>query len=292
MTRTLAALSLGLLFGTACAAAPKNVEARETAAPVEPAPDLGSEPIAAVDGFDHSYAGWDGILRSQVNSKGMVNYAALKASPGELASFVASVGSVSAEDVGSWSRDQQVAFYINAYNALTFQAIVDAYPTKSIRDIQPDAWENSRWMVAGRTVSLNWIEHSKLRGHFGEMRVHFVLVCAAKGCPRLPDRAIQPGGLSAQLNAAEKAFFADPSKNRVDAAGGKVYLSRILEWYGDDFVGWKGTPAEPALEGRPAKEAAAIQMLSKYVSDADNAFLAKNTFTVVLNDYDWALNAQ
>lgn len=247
---------------------------------------------ASGDGFDHTHAAWDQILRARVNSKGMVDYAALKKDSAALDAYVGSIAKVTAEEVGSWSRPQQVAFYINAYNALTFRTILDAYPLGSIRDISPDPWENSKWTVAGRTVSLNWIEHTKLRGQFGEARVHFVLVCAAIGCPRLPNRAIVASTLESQLNGATKAFFTDPSKNRIDAAGGKVYLSKIMDWYGDDFVGWSGTPAEPALDGRPAKEASAVRLLAKYASDADKAFLAEGAFTVVFNDYDWALNAQ
>jgi len=256
------------------------------------APSAATAGGSSDSGFDHTHSAWDQILRARVNSKGMVDYAALKKDSAALDGYVTAIANVTAEEVGSWSRDQQVAFYINAYNALTFRTILDAYPLKSIRDISPDPWENSKWTVAGRTVSLNWIEHTKLRGHFGEARVHFVLVCAAIGCPRLPNRAIVPATLESQLNAATKAFFVDPSKNRIDAAGGKVYVSKIMDWYGDDFVGWSGTPSEPALDGRAAKEASAVRVLAKYASDADKAFLAKNAFTVVFNDYDWALNSQ
>jgi hypothetical protein len=261
-------------------------------APLSPGRADASEPIASADGFDHTYARWDGVLRKHVSAKGMVDYAGIKAAPNELDAFLASVAEVSAETVGSWTRDQQVAFYINAYNALTFRTIIEAMPVKSIRDISPDPWENSRWSVAGRKVSLNWIEHSKLRGQFGEARVHFVLVCAAMGCPRLPNRAILPTSLGSQLDAATKAFFVDPAKNRIDADGGKVYVSRIMEWYGDDFVTWKGTPSGPPLAGRADKEAATVRMLGKYANDADKEFLAGNAFTVVFNDYDWALNSQ
>ncbi|MCO4772802.1 MAG: DUF547 domain-containing protein [Deltaproteobacteria bacterium] len=278
MSRLVFALALALLV-TVAPSAPDAIAGESSA-------------VASADGFDHAHAQWDGVLRAHVDGKGMVAYAKLKTDSTALDAYLNEVATVPAEEVGGWSKSRQIAFYINAYNALTFRAILDAYPTKSIRDIKPDAWENSRWTVAGRTVSLNWIEHTKLRGHFGESRVHFVLVCAAIGCPRLPNRAVLSGTLEAQLDAATKAFFVDPAKNRVDAEGGKVYLSRIMEWYGDDFVGWGGTPATPALDGRAAKEAAAVRLLGKFVSDEDQAFLAKNSFTVIFNDYDWALNSQ
>lgn len=254
-------------------------------------PAAASEPVASADGFDHGWSTWDQVLRKHVNGKGQVDYAALKGDA-RLAEVVQAIAEVPAEVVGAWPRDKQVAFYINAYNALTFQTILEAGIPGSIRDIKPDPWEDSRWTVAGRTVSLNWIEHTRLRGQLDEPRVHFVLVCAAVGCPRLPNRAVLSSSLNSQLDAATKAFFTDPAKNRVDAAGGKVYLSKILEWYGDDFVGWSGTPAEPALDGRAAKEAAAVRLMGRYQSEEDRAFLAKNDFTVVWNDYDWALNKQ
>ena len=259
---------------------------------VERSADAVSELIASADGFDHAHAVWDGILRAHVDARGMVDYAALKKDSSQLDAYLAEIAGLPAEEVGGWSRSRQIAFYINAYNAITFRAILDAYPLESIRDIKPDPWENSRWSVAGRTVSLNWIEHTKLRGHFGEARVHFVLVCAAMGCPRLLNRAIVATSLESQLDAATEAFFVDPTKNRVDAEGGKVYLSKIMEWYGEDFVEWKGTPPGPGLGGRSAKEAASVRLLGSFVGESDKAFLAENGFSVVYNEYDWALNSQ
>ncbi len=250
---------------------------------------------ATAAGFDHTYANWDAVLRKHVDARGMVDYATL-ANDERLARFVADIGAVAPEEVGGWSRDQQVAFYINAYNALTFRTVLDALPIASIMDIKQrskdphDPWETARWRVAGRDVSLNWIEHTRLRAGLNEPRVHFVLVCAAKGCPTLPGRAVLPIRLDEQLESFARAFFTDPSKNRADAAGSRIHLSRILEWYGDDFV--PGSPAEPALEGRPAKEAASVRLLARYLPAADVAFIARNEFTVVFNEYDWALNTQ
>jgi hypothetical protein len=281
MSKPLALLGLCALSFVIAAATPSTLPAKE-----------GSDAIASAGGFDHSYALWDGVLRKHVTAKGMVNYKAIQTESEALDIFLAEVAGISAEEVGGWTRERQVAFYINAYNALTFKTILEALPVASIRDIKPDPWEDARWTVAGRSVSLNWLEHTKLRGRFGEARVHFVLVCAAIGCPRLPNRAILPAGLDAQLDAATKAFFVDPGKNRVDVGGDKVYLSRIMEWYGDDFVGWKGTPPGPTLDGRTPKEVSAVRLLGKFVSVEDQDFLAQNAFTVVFNDYDWSLNSQ
>lgn len=281
------------LIAAACAGA-SDVRAERVPAASLAVADV-SDAVAARSGFDHTYATWDALLRKHVDGEGMVDYKGVAADQG-LARFVEDIGAIPPEEVGSWGHDQQVAFYINAYNALTFQTIVDALPLASIMDIKNrkedahDPWEAARWRVAGRDVSLNWIEHTRLRAGLDEPRVHFVLVCAAKGCPTLPGRAVLPARLDEQLDGFAKAFFTDPSKNRADAAGGKIYLSRILEWYGDDFV--PGSPAEPPLAGRAAKEAASLRLLARYLPAADAAFIANNEFTVVFNEYDWALNAQ
>jgi len=224
-------------------------------------------------GFDHGYAVWDAVLRKHVRRDGMVDYAGLKSSA-ELASFLAAVAAVPAEEVADWTRAQKIAFYGNAYNAYTFQTILDAAPVESIRDIKPDAWEASRWTVAGRTMSLNEMEHKKLRGDLKEIRVHFVLVCAARSCPKLPNKALVPEGLDGQLDRYAKAFFTDTTRNRVDVAGGKVYLSKLLDWYRGDFND------DPAA------------YMAKFVDADARAFLEAGEFAVVFNDYDWRLNQQ
>ena len=244
---------------------------------------------ALAGGFDHSYPDWDATLRKVVDGQGAVDYDALKDHAG-LARTLASFATLSPEDLASWPREQQVAFWINAYNALTFQTILDADIPASIRDIKPDPWEHARWSVAGRTVSLNWIEHTRLREQLKEPRVHFVLVCAARSCPTLPNRALLPEGLDAQLERAARGFFQDAGKNRLDRSGKTVHLSRILDWYGRDFVGLPGLPELPALDGLSAKEAAVLRTMARYVSEADRAVLARGGLTIVYNEYDWSLN--
>ena len=220
---------------------------------------------AAGPGFDHSYKDWDGLLRATV-AGGMVDYAAAAADP-RLGRFVESLATPSPEEVVSWSRAQQITFYINAYNAITIQTIVDAMPIKSIRDIKPNPWDNARWTVGGRTVSLDTIEHKKLRKDLREPRVHFVLVCAARSCPDLPARAILPDRLDEQLDGAARAFFGDASKNRINREAGRLELSAILHWFGKDFVGWNGL-ADTSVSGqRPEVEVAVIRTLGAFVSD-------------------------
>ncbi len=240
--------------------------------------------------FDHSYKEWDGLLRATV-AEGKVDYAATAGDP-RLGRFVESLAAASPEAVVSWSRAQQIAFYINAYNAITIQTIVDAMPVKSIRDIEPNPWDNARWTVGGRTVSLDTIEHKKLRKDLGEPRVHFVLVCAARSCPDLPARAILPGRLDEQLDGAARAFFGDTGKNRINREDGRLELSAILHWFGKDFVGWNGL-ADVSISGqRSDVEVAVIRALAAFVSAKDREFLTSGSFEVVYNEYDWGLNGR
>jgi len=259
-----------------------------TLAPVSPAAAAGRDSASAA--FDHSYKEWDGLLRATV-SGGLVDYASV-ARDTRLTRFMDRLAAVEAEAVFGWSRAQQVAFYINAYNALTLQTIIDAMPVDSIRDIEPNPWDNARWTVAGRTLSLDTIEHKKLRKDLKEPRVHFVLVCAARSCPDLPARAILPGKLEEQLNGAARVFFADKSKNRINRDGGRLELSPILHWFGKDFVGWGGL-ADISVEGEHSEvERALVRTLAAYVSSKDREFLASGSFSVVYNEYDWGLNGR
>ncbi len=228
---------------------------------------------SAEDNFDHSYTAWEGILREHVRRNGLVDYRGLQ-SNAALKGFLDSVANVSSEQLASWSRSQKIAFYCNAYNAYTFQTILDAWPVNSIRDIKPDAWDNARWKVAGRSMSLNDIEHKKLRGKMKEYRVHFVLVCAAKSCPVLPNKAIVPEGVNRQLERYARAFFTDTSRNRVDQSAGKVYLSKLMDWYRGDF------------DNAPAA------YMARYVDEQTRIFLEAGKFSVEFNQYDWSLNKQ
>ena len=240
--------------------------------------------------FDHQYGAWDQVLRRHVDDAGRVAYASVATDP-DLTTFLDSVAAVPPDRVAAFSRAQKVAFYVNVYNALTLRTIVDSLPTASIRDIRPDPWESSRWTVGGRRMSLNEIEHKKLRKDLDEPRVHFVLVCAAISCPVLRDRALLPTDLDEQLDRAAREFFTDPARNRVDRASGKVYLSRILDWYGDDFVGAE-VPELPGLTSLDRKEAAVIRYMAAHLPEEDRSFLAAGSFTIVLNEYDWSLNTQ
>ena len=146
----------------------------------------------ATESFDHGYSDYAQLLARYVQGSG-VAYAALKADRGALDRVTAQFDAPAAREAG-WTREQRMAFWINAYNAFTLRAIVDAYPIQSrwftrqprnsIRQIR-GVWTTPRWRAAGRSVSLDDIEHHVLRPGFQDARIHFAVNCASVSCPSL-----------------------------------------------------------------------------------------------------------
>ena len=135
-------------------------------------------------------------------------------------------------------NNEQLAFWINAYNAFTIKLILDHYPVKSIRDIKQGdkgPWDIVWIKIGGKIFSLNHIEHEIIRKQFDEPRIHMALVCAAKSCPPLRQEAYGATTLGAQLDDNAKIFLSDKSKNRYDRASRTLHLSELFSWYGNDF---------------------------------------------------------
>ncbi|WP_170382068.1 DUF547 domain-containing protein [Ruegeria atlantica] len=166
-----------------------------------------------------------------------------------------------AVDPADLTRDQQLAFWINLYNAATVDVVLEDYPVASIRDIKDGPFSIGPWsrplvQVAGEDLSLNDIEHRIIRPTFDEPRIHYALNCAAVGCPNLMDRAWRAETLERDFAAAERAYVNDPRGVRFDARGGLI-LSKIYIWFREDFgpdeqavLAYIGTVAEPELRAR------------------------------------------
>ncbi|WP_170411704.1 DUF547 domain-containing protein [Ruegeria atlantica] len=176
------------------------------------------------------------------------------------------------------TRDQQLAYWINLYNALTVHEVLDNYPVASIRDIKDSPlsigpWNRALALVAGQELTLNDIEHRIIRPTFDEPRIHYALNCAAVGCPNLMGRAWRAETLERDLTAAERAYVNDPRGVRFDDRGGLI-LSKIYIWFREDFgpnekavLAYIETAAEPELRAR-----------------------LQQTPRVKAYQYDWALN--
>jgi hypothetical protein len=185
-------------------------------------------------------------------------------------------------DPNRLGRSEKLAFWINAYNALTIQGILEFYPLKSVKDkvnriLGFNIWDDYPMTVNGEKYSLNDIEHKILR-KMGEPRIHFAIVCASVGCPKLRSGAYTGAKLNAQLDEQTRNFFAQPRNFRIDRDRDTVSLSSILDWFGEDFGG---------------SDRAKLSLASKYLSEEkDREFLRLEKPKVKYLDYDWSLNEQ
>ena len=172
---------------------------------------------------------WATQLQHYVDSNGKVNYAAWKKKSKLLDDYIQVLQEQPPHD--QWSKAEQLAYWINAYNALTVQLILKYYPLNSIQDIRKP-WEQIVFRVKKQTYTLNAIEHQVLR-KMEEPRIHFAINCASASCPKLAQKPYTTINLEAELQAATEAFLCDPEKNILTAE--KVQLSKIFLWFAEDF---------------------------------------------------------
>lgn len=233
--------------------------------------------------FDHAHTAWNQLVQRYVRD-GQVQYSDWKETGrSELAAYLAQLQAVSPEAYASWSEPEKLAFWINAYNAYTVQLVLDSWPLKSIRDIGllPGAAFRRHFIplqrLRGARLSLNDIEHGILRKEFREPRIHFAIVCASKSCPELRNEAYRGRDLDRQLDEAARRFLSDPRKNRFAPSEGKVYLSRIFQWFQDDFVA-----AAPTV----------LAYVAKFAAPEMGEFLQAGRAEVDYLDYDWSINGR
>ena len=249
-------------------------------------------PVAAA-GFDHTYAAYDRVLRNAVVPP-RVSYAVLTRNRAALDAAVASVNGVGESEERSWSRAERIAFWINAYNLFTLRAIADHYPIRShwftlqprnsIRQID-GVWTTLKWQAAGRTVTLDDIEHRILRPEFKDPRVHFAINCASISCPPLQAEPYRAAALEAQLEAAARRYLSSPEGLRAD--GNILRVSSIFKWYGGDFVDRFAGDAPP---GADRVERAIRGVVIQFGPDAAAAVARNPAARITFLDYNWSLN--
>jgi hypothetical protein len=249
--------------------------------------------VAQAATVDHSYPQYARVLRDHVTPP-KVDYTALKQDRASLDAAIAVFAQPTEAEERGWTRDERLAFWINAYNAFTLRAIVDHYPIRaswltlaprnSIRQIG-GVWTTLTWQAAGRTLTLDDIEHRILRPEFKEPRVHFAINCASIGCPPLAAEPYRAATLDAQLDTAARRYLASAQGSRVD--GNTLRVSKILEWYGEDFV----ARFAPDHAGRPDRIQQAVRAVVARFGPPEAAALARATAgRVRFLDYDWSLN--
>ncbi len=222
-----------------------------------------------------SHESWNILLKKYVDTQGLVDYHSFQKDSSELNKYLELLNQ-HPPDTNSWTKEEELAYYINLYNAATVQLVLRHYPLKSIKDIGPSIQiprVNTPWQIRfieinNKKYSLDDIEHGIIRTYFSEERIHFALVCAAISCPPLRNEAYISAKLDEQLNDQTLRFLKDTTKNTLSNSSWE--LSSIFLWYGGDFQ----------IKGGVVEFIANTLNLS--VSDP----------TIDFKDYNWALNDQ
>jgi hypothetical protein len=222
------------------------------------------------------HAAFDALLKKHVSAKGLVDYKGFKADEKPFNQYLETLSKNAPTD--KWSKNEQMAYWINAYNAYTIRLILDNYPVKSIKDIGPKnqipfvntPWAKKFFSIGGTKTSLDNIEHGTLRKKYNDPRIHFALVCASISCPRLRNEAYTAAKLDAQLEDQGRDFLNDPTKNK--PGKDKAQLSNYFNWYKGD---WKQNG----------------QSVVKWVNKYSTTKITDNTDVSFL-DYNWNLNQQ
>jgi len=253
------------------------------------------------EGFDHSHLTYDTLLKKYVHNA-RVDYKGFIVSETQFDSYLRQMGSVGESNYANWSRDQKLAFWVNAYNAFTIKAIIDNYPIEkrfglanffypknSIRQID-GVWDKIKFRAVGKMVTLNQIEHEILRKEFKEPRIHVAIVCASVGCPDLRSEAYTADGINDQLESQSERFVNNPSKGvQIETERKTVKLSKIFNWFGEDFVEKYGNTG--FFKDRSLKERAVLNFAVKHLkSEEERKFLESDKFKISDLDYDWSLN--
>jgi hypothetical protein len=233
----------------------------------------------SMDSMDHS--SWDALLKKYVDADGDVDYANWKKTEADVKALDAYLADLSRGLPGkASSRLAQFAYWINAYNAMTIKGILREYPTTSIRNHTAKVWGYNIWddlllITPKGNFSLNHIEHEILR-KMGDARIHFAIVCASKGCPRLLNQAYTSSQLDEQLTANAKHFFSDRQRFKADVDAKRIYVSPILKWFAEDFG---------------SSDAQRMRFIATFLPDLDAQRLARSgSAGVSYLDYDWNLN--
>lgn len=206
---------------------------------------------------------FDQLLRAFVSSEGKVNYTGFLSQKTTLELYLTQLKTN--PPLETWARNEQLAFWINAYNAFTIKLILDYFPVESILDIENGKPWDKKWIQIGEaTYSLNQIENEIIRPQFNEPRIHFAINCAAASCPSLSNQAFTSTNLDQLLDKQTRAFINDDAFNQI--SNEKVVLSKIFEWYAPDF---------PDL----------ISFLNRYVAGKVNT-----DAEIQFEEYNWALN--
>jgi hypothetical protein len=221
--------------------------------------------------FDQvSHRAWDHIVGAYVRD-GSVDYPAIQKDR----SFMEYLDQLDRVDPNGLSREDRLAFWINAYNAFAIKGILDGLTPRPYFGWY-QYFEGKEYRVGGQRLNLSNLEHQVIRKQFREPRIHFAIVCASASCPMLQPASYRGVELDQQLEQAARMFINDPSRNRFDRARKVALLSKIFDWFEEDFVIAAGS---------------LLAYVSHYVDDPELAReLTSVPYHVEYLEYDWSLN--
>jgi hypothetical protein len=235
---------------------------------------------------------WTALLQQHVvivdgGHASRVDYAGMRRDQAHLDDYTRQLSAVSLPQFQAWDRNDQMAFLINAYNAFTIQLVLTRWPRlTSIKDlggIFSSPWKQDFFVLLGQRTNLDHIESLLRTGHsYADPRIHFALNCASISCPMLRNEAYVGDRLDNQLADATKRFLGDRSRNRYDASGSTLEVSKIFDWYSDDFQ-------------RDAVGSVRKFLISQAASLGDGSItqqqLGKPAVSIRFLPYDWRLNS-
>ncbi len=210
---------------------------------------------------------WNELLNAHVSESGNVNYKAFINDKEKFEQYLSIIKN--SHPNKQWPKDEQMAYWINAYNAFTVKLILDNWPVKNIKNIggAKSPWDIEFIKIKDKTYTLNAIEHKILRKDFNDPRIHFAVNCASISCPKLLNEAYTAEKLDQQLTARAKDFINRTSKNSIQQD--KIIISKIFKWYKEDFT-QNGT-------------------LIDYINQYSNIQINKNA-KIEYKEYNWSLN--
>lgn len=251
--------------------------------------------------FDHTHGAWTALLKKHVvvvdgGKASQARYAGFANDRAQLKGYLDRLSGVGEAEFSGWSKPQQMAFLINAYNAFTVEKILTRYPDiKSIWDfgkVFGNPFKDKFFVLLGRPASLDDVEHGTLRakGVFAEPRVHYAVNCASIGCPMLREEAYVAERLDAQLDEQARRFLSDRSRNRFNAQKGSLEVSKIFDWFKEDWAsGYRGFDGKtPAIESRERYFARHAKLLAD--APGDRKVVEDAKAAIVFLEYDWTLN--
>ncbi len=234
---------------------------------------------AAAQTLDHS--AWDRLLEAYIkpDGDGLNRFAYDEVTAADKAALEDYIGTLSETRISGFGRPEQMAYWINLYNALTIKVILDHYPVESIRDIDtsPGWFADGPWgeelvTVEGEAITLDDIEHRILRPIWRDPRIHYAVNCASVGCPNLQERAFTGENTEALLEAGARAYINSP--RGVQFEDGALQVSSIYVWFAEDFG---------------ESDEAIIEHLKRY-AEPPLASTLERAEEIDGHDYDWRLN--